>query len=374
MKGALLLGLTLSVTSAACREPGPPPKAGPASPHVLLLHLDGYRADLTRSLLEKGRLRNLGLLVSRGRISYEAATVDKSETMKVIPSYLTSELDTSLLGVSGWWQFERSDFRFRNFWLHPAEVVSYALGTHFPRAPTVQDFLAARGENLVAGMSLARRGVPFLNYGRAYAEGIEAVGGHTYLRQADATMSAFLVIHRRIADKSERPPALSTLLLAAADELSHAEGVSVPDVESEHCFEREKEADETPFRLLDENPELDRPYFTRVDRSSLANRTERLCIELPPLGPGRRAHPRYALAMLVLDIELGRLLATFRGIRDERGESLFDRTLFLVFGDHGMVDTPNGFPANEGFLSYLNRKLSLSSRPMEEGELGIDDS
>jgi hypothetical protein len=42
-----------------------------------------------------------------------------------------------------------------------------------------------------------------------------------------------------------------------------------------------------------------------------------------------------------------------------------------VFGDHGMVDTPNGFPEDEPFIEYLNRRLSLSSR---EGELGIDDS
>src|SRR3990172_10619092 len=172
--------------------------------------------------------------------------------MKVIPSYLTSQLDSSLLGVVGWWQFDRSDFRFRNFWLDPAEVVSYALGLGFPRSPTVQDFLSARGENLVSGMSLARRGVPFLNYGRAYVEGIEAVGSHTYLRQADATMRSFLDSHRRIAERSEPSPALSTLLRAAADEFSHAEGVSVPDAASEHCFRRDQEAGETAFRLLDE--------------------------------------------------------------------------------------------------------------------------
>ena len=88
-------------------------------------------------------------------------------------------------------------------------------------------------------MSLARRGVPFPNYGRAYVEGIEAVGSHTYLRQADATMSAFLDIHRRIAERSEPSPALSTLVLAAADEFSHAEGVSAPDGKSEHCGRRE---------------------------------------------------------------------------------------------------------------------------------------
>jgi hypothetical protein len=126
--------------------------------------------------------------------------------MKVIPSYLTSQLDSSLLGAVGWWQFDRSDFRFRNYWLDPAEVVSYALGLSFPRSPTIQDFLAARGENLVSGMSLARRGVPFLNYGRAYAEGIEAVEDTSLPRQADATMSAFLDIHRRIAESPSRRP------------------------------------------------------------------------------------------------------------------------------------------------------------------------
>jgi hypothetical protein len=371
MKRVVLRALCLSLAFGGCREARPPPQTSGGSPHVLLLHLDGFRADLTRTLLEQGRLRNLDFLGSRGRISYEATTVDKSETMKVIPSYLTSQLDSSLLGVVGWWQFDRSDFRFRNFWLDPAEVVSYALGLGFPRSPTVQDFLSARGENLVSGMSLARRGVPFLNYGRAYVEGVEAVGSHTYLRQAHATMSAFLDIHRRIAEGSEPSPALSSLLLAAADEFSHAEGVSAPEGKSEHCFEREQEADETAFRLLDEDVNLDRRYFTRVERSRLANRAERICIELPLLEEGRPAHPSYVLSMLVLDIELGRLLDTFRGIRSADGASLFDRTLFLVFGDHGMVDTPNGFPKNEPFVEYLNRRLSLSS---QEGELGIDDS
>jgi hypothetical protein len=370
MKRVLAAIAAAGILLGGCRSSSPPPR--PIEPHVLLLHLDGYRADLARELLEQGLLPNLGLLASRGRISYEAATVDKSETMKVIPSYLTSQLDSSLLGAVGWWQFDRSDFRFRNYWLDPAEVASYALGLRFPRAPTIQDFLSARGENLVSGMSLARRGVPLLNYGRAYLEGIEAVGSHTYLRQADATMSAFLDIHRRIAEGSEPSPALSTLLLAAADEHSHAEGVSLPGAPGEHCFAREQEADETVFRLLDERPDLERPYFTRVDRSRLAGRAERICVDLPLLeAEGRRAHPGLVLSMLVLDIELGRLLEAFRAIRTPAGESLFDRTLFLVFGDHGMVDTPNGFPPNEPFIAYLNRRLSLSS---ESGELGIDDS
>jgi hypothetical protein len=194
----------LGVGARARRLPEPARRIDPRgskAPHVLLLHLDGYRPDLTRRLLAAGRLPHLGHLVSRGRVSFAAATVDKSETMKVIPSYLTSRLDSSALGVAGWWQFDRSDFRFHNYWLDPAEVLNYALGLSFPRAPTVQDFLAARGENLVSSMSLARRGVPFENYGRAYLEGIEAVSHHTYLRQADATLEAFLEIHNRIAER-----------------------------------------------------------------------------------------------------------------------------------------------------------------------------
>jgi hypothetical protein len=360
-RGALLL--TSALAFGGCRSHVTPPR--PISPHVLFLHLDGYRSDLTRTLLETGRLPNLGILASRGRISWQTTTVDKSETMKVIPSYLTSQLDSSLLGAVGWWQFDRSDFRFRNYWLDPAEVVSYALGLSYPRAPTIQDFLSARGENLVSGMSLARRGVPFLNYGRAYAEGIEAVGSQTYLRQADATMSAFLAIHQRIAESDGRPPALSTLLLAAADEFSHVEGVSVTDGRSEHCFERAQEADETAFELLDKRPDFEKPYFTRVERTPLGSRSERICVELPLLEEGRRAHPSYILSMLVLDIELGRLLEAFREHR------LFERTLFLVFGDHGMVDTPNGFGQEAPFLQYLNRRTSLSS---DKGELGIDDA
>ena len=126
----------ITLAFGGCRESRPPPQAsgGTSSSHVLLLHLDGYRADLTRTLLGQRRLPNLGVLVSRGRISYEATTVDKSETMKVIPSYLTSQLDSSLLGVVGWWQFDRSDFRFRNYWLDPAEVMNYALGARLSRS------------------------------------------------------------------------------------------------------------------------------------------------------------------------------------------------------------------------------------------------
>jgi hypothetical protein len=368
------VALTLVSCGAPPRiiEPDPLESAGR---HVQLLHLDGYRSDLTRELLEAGRLPRLAELAARGRISYEATTVDKSETMKVIQSYLTSQLDTH---VVGWWQFDRERFRFTNYWLDPAEVINYALGLEFPSSPTIQDFLAARGENLVAGMSLARRGVPFDNYGRAYVEGVAAVSAHTYHEQADATMSGFLDIHERIAREGERAPALSTLLLAAADEFSHAYGVTTMSADAEHCFRRDDDdMDGTVFRLLD--GELETRYFTRV-AIGRGGRADEVCIELPWI-EGRRAEPRYVLSMIVIDMELGRLIEAFRDVRFDNGETLFDRTLFIVFGDHGMVDTANGMvdlDGGESFISYLNRKMGLhtgaETPTVPEGvELGIDD-
>jgi hypothetical protein len=377
MQKSVIVAVALAL--ASCGAP-PPEQRAPLSRqretttrHVQLLHLDGYRPDLTQALLEAGSLPRLAELAARGRISYETTTVDKSETMKVVQSYLTSQLDTH---VAGWWQFDREQFRFANYWLDPAEVLNYALGLEFPVSPTLQDFLAARGHNLVSSMSLARRGVPFANYGRAYVEGIAAVSAHTYHAQADATMSSFLDIHRRIAGTDEETPALSTLLLAAADEFSHAYGVTTPRTDAAHCFRRDDEdLDATLFRLLDQD--LDASYFTRVviGRGSLA---EEVCVELP-LIEGRRAEPSYVLSMVVLDIELGYLIDAFKGVRFDTGESLFDRTLFIVFGDHGMVDTTHGMVdtgGGESFITYLNRKLSLATgetTSLTPGvELGID--
>ena len=364
----------LAVLVACCGSPPEAlvPLAG--GRHVQLLHLDGYRSDLVRALVDAGRLPNLARLIARGRISYDATTVDKSETMKVIQSYLTSQLDTT---VVGWWQFERSRFRFSNFWLDPADVLGYALGFEFPRSPTIQDFLAARGENLVAGMSLARRAVPFRNYGRAYVEGVSAVANHTYHDQARATMDSFLDIHRRISDNGEQPPALSTLLLAAADEFSHLEGVTVED--PEHCFVRDTDIDDTVFALLDEDNTLDDPYFARVRRAAITGHVEEICIGLPEI-EGRRAEPHYLLSMLMIDMQLGRLIEHFENIRFADGESLYAHTLFIVFGDHGMVDTPNRMTeeVSESFIAYLNRRLGLETGEDQttlsgNAELGIDN-
>ena len=61
-----------------------------------MMHLDGFHADLFRVMLEAGMLPHFDFLLSRGKLSTSAATVDKSETFKVIQSYLTSRLDTEI--------------------------------------------------------------------------------------------------------------------------------------------------------------------------------------------------------------------------------------------------------------------------------------
>src|SRR5882672_6272496 len=129
--------------SDVCWDSGKCDTAGRAGNHVQLIHVDGFRPDVWKALLDGGQLPHFEILVSRGKVSLEAATVDKSETMKVIQSYLTSRNDTE---VTAWWQWSRADFQFRNFWIDPAEVANYALGLEFPLHPTIEDYLADKGK------------------------------------------------------------------------------------------------------------------------------------------------------------------------------------------------------------------------------------
>jgi hypothetical protein len=284
-------------------------RADPDVRHVHLMHLDGFHSALFEELLAADMLPHFAFLLERGKLSTVASTVDKSETFKVIQAYLTSRLDTQ---VTGWWQWSRHELRFRNFWLDPVEVANYALGLEFPLHPSVFDVVAARGGNVAAGFSLHRRSVPFQNYSRNYVEGARAAYDHTYLAQAHATMSSFLVILERIArNRGESLPAFSMSLLAATDEFAHLDGMVQPRGAADGdsgtaCFtrkpraERERDPAEALFAILDEDwsrsGRLRRlyhrglsseeiasgggsGYFTRVERAG--GETRRLCIRVP---------------------------------------------------------------------------------------------
>jgi hypothetical protein len=430
---------------------------GPGPRHVHLMHLDGFRADLFRALLEGGQLPNFLFLLQRGKVSYRASTVDKSETMKVIESYLTSRRDTT---VTGWWQFDRDQFQFRNFWLDPVEVVNYAIGLEFPLSPTVFDVVAAKAgpQAVTAGFSLHRRSVPFRNYARAYVEGGTSAFKHTYFDQAHATMSRTIAVLERIAREGGKAPLFSTSLLACADEFAHLQGVVAPGPEEFCVVRKEKDKErktdrmERLFRIVDEDRERlrgllvqgirdGRPvgngYFTRVrwSRSGERGESRELCIRRPrlevhgeslPAGAattiGRAtyelAHPNYVLGMILIDYELGRLIDAYRGVRvDARGKaswvegfekgilpyirarraegSLLENTLFVLTGDHGMVDSKYKMarvdpahpdlgerrPAslNQSLIEDLNPRLALATarggaNPAPRHEIGIDDA
>ena len=392
--------------------------------HVHLMHIDGVRPDLFKKMLKAGQLPHFQFLLKRGKISYAAATVDKSETMKVIQSYLTSKIDTK---VVGWWQFDRTSFQFRNFWLNPIEIMNYALGLEFPVYPTVYDYFAFRKKNQLAGFTLHRRGVPFDNYGRAYAEGGMAVKKHTYFDQAHATMESLRYLIKREVRKIEASgggiddlPVLTTSLMAPADEFGHLQGVYKPSGFfyflnlSTSCFINRK-----PYKIFFEFIENDSEstIFARGldrDRNLLGHPEvahfniyypddDRLCIQLPKLTEyikdekdrhistrKRHAHRDYALGLIMADIELGNLINTLRSVDlstgkpryiedlDKKGigdylhngkseKNLFEQTLFIIFSDHGMTDCPNKMTSASkasnylDFIGLLNRDLALTT-------------
>ncbi|MEE8348117.1 MAG: hypothetical protein V3R94_00990 [Acidobacteriota bacterium] len=391
--------------------------------HVHVMHLDGFRRDLFREMLRAGQLPHLAFLLSRGRISFDASTVDKSETMKVIQSYLTSRRDTQ---VVGWWQFDRTDLQFQNYWMDPVGVMNFSLGLEFPLYPTVFDLLAYHQESVIAGFSLHHRSVPFDHYSRNYVAGLNAASDHTYLNQAHETMTSFIEVLERVFQQEEKLPVLSTSLLAAADEFGHLVGVVTEDrvgsASGNHleCFERREDDPtvEQMFQLLD-GARSESQWLSALNAKAglflevrwVRGRVQRFCISVPRLevysessrsrehslgtASWRYAQPKYVLAMMLIDLELGRLIDSLRSVRflDEgehrfnqewgnglvqyieegRAEnSLFEHTLFLLFGDHGMVDTrhmmtPDGeelsgrhpVSINQDLIQVLNGRLGL---------------
>jgi hypothetical protein len=427
-----------------------------ARKHVHFMHLDGWRADLFQQLLDRGQLPHFALLLARGRVSTRASTVDKSETMKVIESYLTSRRDTF---IAGWWQYNRDRFQFKNYWLDPIEVINYELGLEFPQNPSVFDYLTSHGARVTSGFGLHRRSVAYRDYTRNYVEGAAAVFHHTYYDQLDATTVSIRALYEKIGrDAAETIPALSTSLLAAADENAHLNGVVNPHTPvagrapDDHCLRRkpgraDRAADrfERIFAMVEGDgaartvfsgrtlvdgavrEAAGAGHFSRVSPDEICFRLPRLTVAAAPApgpdpttGPHEEAFadPSYVLGMLAIDIELGRLINTLRGVRFDcpggahcfepaagngieaylRGgraeNSLFEKTLFVFTGDHGMVDTrymmaretpelrelgrhAGSMPVD--FIEALDRDLGLTAPRKDEAiapgaEIGIDDA
>jgi hypothetical protein len=422
-----------------------------------MMHLDGFRPDLFKALLDAGKLPTFEFLAERGKYTTEATTVDKSETMKVVESYLTSRTDTY---VTAWWQFGRDIYDFKNYWINPVQVANYGLGLEFPVYPTVLDVVAGPPlrQPVMSGFALHRRSVPFDKYARAYVEGATAASNFTYFNQLDATVGETIRILVETARSGDAAalPRLTTSLLASADEMAHWKGV-VPNPKDgidkpEYCFDRNRDTEarksdplDRVFDWVDQDwdvfegvSEGGRGYFTRVDRErerSLRHpigllKTQSLCFWVPELEahteffpegpttikPSRKqfAHPYYVLGMMMVDFQLGRLIDSMRSVRfDAQGgisvssdtprglaayigrgqaeDSLFEKTLFIFYADHGMMDSKYKMlnPASKDvdyidklpgdFIKLLNDELGLKSASKDAlaGEadlLGIDDA
>ncbi len=392
--------------------------------HVFFFHWDAARSDLLEAMLRKGQLPFLEFLLHRGRLSLETLTVDKSETMSVMPKYLASKRD---LDVVGWWQFHRENLEFQNFGLIPEDALDYLFGLSSPRYPTIMDFIDSRGETVVGGFSLYTRGMIRDNYGRAYREGLRAFFDHTHLHQAQEVTTEFLNVLRRIAsDPGERFPLFSFCVLTALDEFAHIDGVSLPEKESHReyfSWNREDPILHPFFQVMDEavdpkapfqSPRFRPPYHRYVipekTRWYTAPRKPReLSVHIPLLevyagtvpslnfhtlgAPTiRRSTPRPVLSMMFYDIQLGRVLDLFYAIRRdtrgkyrfredlyqealqsfprpyfdlsrlERDDSLLANTLFFVFGDHGMVDSQHMMAPNNPYQAVsIRSKESLET-------------
>ena len=229
--------------------------------HVLFFHWDAVRSDLLEAMLRKGQLPFLEFLLQRGRLSLETLTVDKSETMSVMPKYLASKRN---LGVVGWWQFNRDNLEFHNFGLVPEDALDYLFGLSFPRYPTIIDFLHSRGESVVGGFTLYTRGMERKNYARAYREGLRAFFDRTHLHQAQKITTEFIKIIQRIASNpGENFPLFSFCVLTALDEFAHIDGVSLPEEhkDKEYYSWNRKDPVLLPFfQILDEAVDPKAPF------------------------------------------------------------------------------------------------------------------
>lgn len=461
------------------------------------MHLDGWRPDVFKAMLEAGQLPHFKMLLQRGKMSLNGTTVDKSETMKVVQSYMSSRRNTE---VVGWWQFNREDFSFRNFWITPEEVLNFAIGPTFPKYPTISDYIVNKGkERVVLGFHLQRRSVPFTDYTRNYIEGGMSTYTHDYYNQEHATLGSVVRKLNEIAKNNEKLPILTTTLVAAPDEMSHMYGVTKTVRSSEkygnddhklsiiedgkygrYCIKRQISEEDRKgdkydpiFRIL-ENDKNNKQIYEQIYHEGLSKKDikknkavkyftkvklgkgkgilskldffgvfgsdnsgrDEICFNVPfvkgyftTADGGKVAEvvePKYALAMIQTDMELGRLINNMRNIRfngntrddyayntdwgngllkykeNARLEnSLFEKTLFVFSSDHGMVNTKNMMTSlkkckeinskafdscvgvmgsNGSFLEYLNDSLGLTTkkdftkRTANNEMIGVDDT
>lgn len=394
---SLILGSCTSLTKQSSRTP-----QGTSEPQRFahFMHIDGLRPDVFEKMLNAGQLPHLQFLRSRGKVSFKTATVDKTETMKVIQSYLTSYHDTE---VTGWWQFNRDEKSFFNCDTNPVGILHYSLGLTFPKYPTMLDVVASDNKSVAVGFGLHRRSVPFENYSRNYVAAAGGVLHKEYFNQANATMTSFTNMLLRMArNPQEKLPTLSTSLLAPFDEYAHWKGIVATKNDPHHkwktadvaCFNRKPIGDksrdyhEAFFELWDKESDIQtivgayrESYFESIEEDS-NGRVIQLCIRVPdieayaeststnsasinlcskvsnahPLGPKStcKVTPEVALGLIMVDMQVGRLIHSMRQIRlNSDGTKSVDLTTSPSLAEYLAKNRPEGSMFENTLFAFM---------------------
>ncbi|MCC7440401.1 MAG: hypothetical protein IT285_02140 [Bdellovibrionales bacterium] len=386
--------------------------------HVLLVQLGAVRPDLFRLLLTRGHLPHFRLLLARGRWSGDAAVshLGTGEPAERLLESLTGRR-ASQWGPNA--SFDRSELGFTGPLLDPREEIARAVALS---EPTVADLVMARGGRVAGAIPGYHRTLgPAEAAKRVLNSGSERNPGPPERATADAgAVVDTVLLELRSAVEGGSAPALTVVSLDALGRWADARGVSHGrrpkgsdrggvDRKRNYCLRRNapeaRSADpwEPLFRKAAELQARGEPLpqFTRIRPGA-----QELCVRLPTLNlyslPSRETRtdtlgamsglPADAASVLSLvnaDLELGRLIQGLRqarfgengaiqwseeaagaitayGTRRALERSLFESTLFVIVGDHGVAETRSRLTPTETRAETAARADRVFGRTLAE--------
>lgn len=426
--------------------------------HAIFIHLDGIIPEVFEKLKESNQLPHLNFLLEHGKYSNKTSTVDKSETMKVIQSYYTSKRETEVVGWWQFnrdnLRFVNYDthpvglFDYILGLTFPKYPTLYDI-TNDKGDNTVAGFtLTRRG---VAFQNYSRayyEGIQGAFQHKYFKQNYASVDGFLKVIERIAKnkneklpklMTALLAPademahwHGVVATDNDNSGFYQRL---------ETDGNRIDD---EYCLARlnqEKDVYEPFFKLFDHAKDnvdsivtdgLENTYFTHTIYNTSKTKLQKVCFKVPLINTyahssnssasdigeqtTERLAPSIVVAMIMIDVQIGKIINTLRSIRPDENNnrynpawgnglnnyiktnktenSLFERTLFLVMGDHGFADTKHGMAKkekaspyfhqdsiNKTFIQYMNEELGLNTitenaektAPLNEQLIGVDD-
>lgn len=274
---------------------------------VFKCHMDGIRPDVLDKMLQKSLLPHFKMLIERGVMAKNFSTIFPSETYAVMLS-TWSGLNSGKTGISGWWEAIRTKEGIKHSDYAFSRMKEY--NNALPDKSSMAEFMTAKGcHGTWSAFSIFTRGVPFENHNHRYVEsGFHLMVDHKYHALVKNIKDDIIRMYKIGFQDSSRYPTLMSTIWGSADEFAHKDG------------------------LL----------------SDKANR-QRIMID------GKYLNQDYIDAILNFDSHLGEIITLLKSAYLERtgdggfkvhytpsksGITVFDKTLFILFSDHGFDDTP----------------------------------